>query len=53
MAFYKVLSFSSETVCTDIEKNSLWSEFVTFQTFCMLKQQHYTLKKVESIKKAY
>jgi len=29
----------------DIKNISLWSDFVTLQTFFMLKQQLYTLKK--------
>jgi len=36
---------------TDIEKNSRWRDFVTFQSFFMLKRQHYTLKKFENVKK--
>jgi len=32
---------------TDIEKNSCWRDFGNFQSFFMIKQQHYTLKKDE------
>jgi len=42
--YNRAVSGSSETVCTDIENNFLWSNFV--QEFVMLKLQklHYTAK---------
>jgi len=45
------VSGSSETVLSDIENNSLCSEPCALQTFLTLKQQHYTLRKVENVKK--
>jgi len=43
------VSGSPETVCTDKENNSLWRDFVLCNF--ILKWQHYTLKKVENVRK--
>jgi len=48
------VSQSSETLLTNIENNPLleWTLcFVSLQTLFMVNQQHYTLKKVQNVKK--